>query len=134
MTHYEIIKIKETGKIDLSDEYAYDVGLIEGSYFLVEFDTGLKEVRLERVAFPGKKLAELELIMREKPGALARVSGILARHNANIMFNESEELSPHEAALIAVIDISKMDTSIKHLKKELVELDDVKEITLKPLE
>ncbi len=134
MTHYEIVKIKETGQISLPQEYAYDLGMVEDSYFLVEIDTGLKEVRLERVAFPGKKLVELEMIMRERPGVLAMVSAILARYKANIMFNESEELSPREAAFVAVMDVSKLTITVDELREKLSRLSDVKEIVLKPLE
>jgi len=53
MRYYEIIKVKETGRIELPIEHAYEIGLVRDAYFLVEIDTDLKEIHLERIALPG---------------------------------------------------------------------------------
>lgn len=39
MRHYEILKIKENGKVEIPLEWAYEVGLVKDAYFLVEIDT-----------------------------------------------------------------------------------------------
>lgn len=135
MRHYEIIKIKEDGKVTIPLEFAYEVGLLKDAYFLVEIDTDLKELHLERVALPGKKLVEIELVVEDKPGVLAKISGVLGRNRANILFSEAEELEGIGlAAIIAVIDVSEMKISLEELKAELENVEEVKEITLKALE
>ncbi|HIP89216.1 MAG TPA: ACT domain-containing protein [Thermococcus paralvinellae] len=135
MRHYEIVKIKENGKIEIPLEFAYEIGLVKDSYFLIEIDTDLKEMHLERVALPGKKLVEIELIVEDKPGVLAKISGTLGRNNVNILFSETEELENIGlAAIVAVVDVSEMKISLEELKKELSKVEEVREITLKALE
>ncbi|MDD3492104.1 MAG: ACT domain-containing protein [Candidatus Thermoplasmatota archaeon] len=134
MTRYEIIKIRETGKIEVPPDYAFELGMVKGAYFLLELSLGMKEVRLEQVALPGKNLVEIELILQDKPGVLSTISGIFARHRVNILFNESEEISEKEAALVAVVDVSEMDTGLQELQEEIGGQEAVIDISVKELE
>jgi len=134
MTRYEIIKIRETGKIEVPPDYAFELGMVKGAYFLLELSLGIKEVRLEQVALPGKNLVEIELILQDKPGVLSTISGIFARHRVNILFNESEEISEKEAALVTVVDVSEMDTSLQELQEEIGGQEAVIDISVKELE
>ncbi len=135
MRHYEIVKVKENGRIEVPLEYAYEVGLVEGSYFLLEIDTDLKELHLERIALPGKRLVEVELVVEDKPGVLAKISGLFGRHGANILFSEAEELEGIGlAGIVAVVDVSGMSGTLEELEKELEALEVVREVTLRPLE
>ncbi|NJE43399.1 ACT domain-containing protein [Thermococcus sp. GR6] len=135
MRHYEIVRIKESGKVEIPLDYAYELGLVEGAYFLLEIDTDLNEVHMERIALPGKKLVEVELIVDDKPGVLAKISGLFGKHGANILFSESEELEGIElAGIVAVIDVSGMSGTLEELRGELEALKEVKEVVLRPLE
>ncbi|HDS59500.1 MAG TPA: ACT domain-containing protein [Thermoplasmatales archaeon] len=134
MTRYEIIKIRETGKIEVPPDYAFELGMVKGAYFLLELSLGIKEVRLEQVALPGKNLVEIELILQDKPGVLSTISGIFARHRVNILFNESEEISEKEAALVTVVDVSEMDTGLQELQEEIGGQEAVIDISVKELE
>jgi len=108
--------------------------MVKGAYFLLELSLGIKEVRLEQVALPGKNLVEIELILQDKPGVLSTISGIFARHRVNILFNESEEISEKEAALVTVVDVSEMDTSLQELQEEIGGQEAVIDISVKELE
>ncbi|WP_297093136.1 ACT domain-containing protein [Thermococcus sp.] len=135
MRHYEIVRIKENGKVELPPGYAYELGIVEGAYFLLEIDTDLNEVHMERIALPGKRLVEVELIVEDKPGVLAKISGLFGKHGANILFSEAEELEGIElAGIVAVIDVSGMSGTLEELRRELEELDVVREVILRPLE
>ena len=135
MRHYEIVRIKESGKIEIPLDYAYDLGLVEGAYFLIEIDTDLKELHAERVALPGKKLVEVELVVEDRPGVLAKISGLMGKHGANILFSESEELSAIGlAGIVAVIDVSGMNGTVEGLIGELRALPEVREATFRSLE
>ncbi|HDZ36546.1 MAG TPA: ACT domain-containing protein [Thermococcus sp.] len=135
MRHYEMVKIRENGKVEIPLEYAYEVGLVRGSYFLLEIDTDLKELHLERVALPGKKLVEVELVVEDRPGVLAKISGLFGRQGANILFSEAEELEGIGlAGIVVVIDVSGMSGTLEELRGELESLDVVREVTLRPLD
>lgn len=135
MRHYEIVKIREDGKVEIPPDYAYEVGLVKGSYFLLEIDTDLNELHMERVALPGKKLVEVELVVEDKPGVLAKISGLFGRQGANILFSEAEELEGIGlAGIVAVIDVSGMSGTLEELRTELESLDVVREVFLRPLD
>ena len=120
MRHYELIKIKEDGKLELPLELAYELGLVKGAYFLVEVDTNLKEAHLERVALPGKKLIEVELVVEDRPGVLSKVSGLLGKHGINI--------------LVTIVDVSGSRISLEELEKGLMKVEEVKELKLREIE
>ncbi|MCD6524615.1 MAG: ACT domain-containing protein [Thermococcus sp.] len=135
MRHYELIKVKEDGKLELPLELAYELGLVKGAYFLVEVDTDLKEAHLERVALPGKKLVEAELVVEDRPGVLSKVSGLLGKHGINILFSESEELVELGlSAIVTIVDVSGSRISLEELEKELMKVEEVKELKLREIE
>lgn len=135
MRHYEILKIKENGKVEIPLEWAYEVGLVKDAYFLVEIDTNLHEIHLERVALPGKELVEIELVVKDKPGVLAKITGTLGKHRINILFSEAEEMEQIGlGAIVAVVDVSQMDISKEELIAELQNIEEVMEVSLKEIE
>ncbi len=134
MTYYEIIKLKEEGKIDLPSDSAYDIGASEGAYFLLEVSPEVREARLERIALPGKELVEFEFVMRNRPGVISNISGRFADHNVNILFNETEEVNSEQGILITVIDVSQMDTSLEKLKEEISSSEDIIDLSVKELD
>ncbi len=131
MTYYDIIQIKEDGKLELTPQSAHDIGLTKGTYFLIEISPEVDEARLEKIALPGTKLCELEFVVKNQPGVLSKISGEFARHNVNIMFNESEDVNSEEAVLVAVVDVAKMDYTHEELEKNLSKMEEVLKVKLK---
>ncbi len=135
LRHYELVRVKEDGKLELPKDLAYELGLVKGAYFLVEVDTDLKEAHLERVALPGKRLVEVELVVEDRPGVLAKVSGLFGRYGINILFNESEELNELGlAAIVAIIDVSGSRVSLEELERALLELGEVRELKMREVD
>jgi len=134
MTHYEIIKIKKDGEVEFPEDASYEIGVVKGSYFLLEISPEMKEARLEQIALPGKNLVEVELVVKDEPGVLSAISGVFAKHDVNIQFNESEEISSGEAILILVLDCSRMDIGLNELKGKLSKRDDVLDISVKAVD
>ncbi|NJE25534.1 ACT domain-containing protein [Thermococcus sp. MV5] len=134
MRHYEILKIEENGKVEIPLEWAYEVGLVKDAYFLVEIDTELNEVHMERIALPGKQLVEIELVVKDQPGVLAKITGLLGRHRINILFSEAEEMEQIGlGAIVAVVDVSQADIALDRLLKELQVIEEVMEVSLKEI-
>ncbi|AEH24319.1 ACT domain-containing protein [Pyrococcus yayanosii] len=129
MRRYLIVRVKEDGKLELPLDVAYEVGLVKGAYFLVEADTDIKEMHIERIALPGKELVEIELVIEDKPGVLAKVSGALGRLGVNILFNEAEELETLGlSAFVAIVDVSGSKVTPEELEKVLGSIEEVKEV------
>ena len=134
MTHYEIIKVEEDGKIKFPSDSSVKIGVVKGAYFLLEVSPYLNEMRLERVALPGKNLAEIEFRLKNEPGVLSKISSIFARHKVNILFNESEEINEEEAVLVAVVDINDMDITLEKLQEKAFVQDIVLDMSVKKLD
>jgi len=134
MTRYEIIKIKEDGKITFPSDCTVQIGAVKGAYFLLEISPDLNEARLERVALPGKNLAEIEFRLKDEPGVLSTISSIFARHRVNILFNESEEINEEEAVLVSVVDTNEMDITLEQLQEEASAQDAVLDMSIKKLD
>ncbi len=130
MTHYEIIRLEEDGKIELPSNSAYELGASKGAYFLLEVSPEIKEARLERVALPDKELVEFEFILKNEPGVLSTISGIFAEHNVNIMFNETEDVNSEQGILISIIDVNNMDVDLDELIEEVNKPDEVIEVSV----
>ncbi|USH00936.1 ACT domain-containing protein [Thermococcus argininiproducens] len=128
------LKIEENGKVEIPLEWAYEVGLVKDAYFLVEIDTELNEVHMERIALPGKQLVEIELVVKDQPGVLAKITGLLGRHRINILFSEAEEMEQIGlGAIVAVVDVSQADITLDRLLKELQVIEEVMEVSLKEI-
>ncbi len=135
MRRYELVKIKETGILTIPNDFAYDIGLVEGAYFLVEINPDIKEANIERVALPGKNLYELEITAEDKPGVLSKINGLLGRYRVNIAFSEGEEIRGTDvSAIVCVIDTSKMTISADELESEITKVKEVREVYLKSIE
>ncbi len=135
MRRYDIVKVTENGLLRLPDDFAYDIGLVAGAYFLVEINPQIKEANIERVALPGKNLYELEITAEDKPGVLSKIHGVLGRYRVNIAFSEGEEIKGTDsAAIVSVIDVSKMDISMEALRKEVSKVREVEEVFLKRID
>ena len=135
MRVYDIIKIQDNGVIQIPEDIAMEIGIVKGAYFLMEANERSKEISFERIAVPGKNLAELTVILVDKPGALADVALELGNSNINILFNESDEIeSTNLSALVALLDISQATISIADLKTHLKKTKMVREVEIRKIE
>lgn len=132
---YDIIKIQENGVIRLPEEIATEVGIVKGAYLLVEADERSKELSFERIAVPGKDLAEITFILEDKPGTLADIALELGNNNINILFNEADEIRfSNLSALIAIVDMSKAKISVDKLKSHFKQMKVVREVDIRQIE
>ena len=135
MRVYDIIKIQENGIIEIPEDIAVEIGVVKGAYFLVEANERSKEISFERIAVPGKNLAELTLILEDRPGSLADVALELGNNNINILFNESDEIeSTNLAALVALLDISQSRIPIEEIRNHLKQMKVVREVQIRKIE
>ena len=135
MRTYDLIKIKSKGLIELPEDIALELGIVEGAYLLAEIDERTKEISFERIALPGKNLVEIEAVLEDKPGVLAKIASELGKRNINILFNESDELEyGNLSALVVIVDISKSKIPLEKLEKHLSAMEFVKELEVRKID
>jgi acetolactate synthase-1/3 small subunit len=134
MRVYDIIKIEENGIIKLPDDVTTEIGIVKGAYFLVEANERSKELTFERIAVPGKNLAEITLVLQDKPGVLADVALELGNANINILFNESDEIRfSNLSALLAIVDMSRSRIPVEELKSHFEKMKVVKKVEIRQI-
>jgi len=135
MRTYDLIKIRSNGVIELPEDVAFELGIIEGAYLLAEIDEKDKEISFERIALPGKDLIEIDAVLEDKPGVLAKIASELGKRNMNILFNEADEIEYEKlSALVIIADISKSKISLEELEKNMRAMKFVKELEIKKID
>jgi len=135
MRAYDLIKIKNRGIIELPEDIALELGIVDGAYLLAEIDERAKEISFERVALPGKDLVEINAVLEDKPGVLAKIASEFGKRDINILFNESDEVGyGNLSALVVIVDISKSKISLEKLEKHLKSMEFVKELEIKKID
>jgi predicted amino acid-binding ACT domain protein len=127
--NYWIVKVKgET--LELPKDLSEILRVQSGAYVLIEADSRTREAVITKLASSGVKLVEMNLLMKNVPGAMAKVDTLLGTHNVNIIYAEGEmvEDEPNLYTSVKMLDICKADIEIKDLKKELETLDETLEV------
>lgn len=131
MKNYWIVKVAgET--LDLPKELSELLRIQSGAYILIEADTRTREAVITKLASSGVKLVEMNLLMRNVPGAMAKVDTLLGNHNINIIYAEGEMVddNPKLYTSVKMLDMCNADLSPVVLEEELRALDEIMEIKL----
>ncbi len=129
MKNYWIVKLK--GEIlELPKELSEILRIQSGAYVLIEADSRTREAVVTKLASSGVKLVEMNLLMKNVPGAMAKVDTLLGNHNVNIIYAEGEmvEDEPELYTSVKMLDICKAKIRIEDLKKELESLNETFEV------
>jgi len=130
MKNYWIVKVEDEA-LNLPKELSEILRIQSGAYILIEADTRTREAVITRLAPSGVKLVEMNLLMKNIPGAMAKVDTLLGEHNVNIIYAEGEmvEDEPNLYTSVKMLDLCNADTEITTLKENLKALDEVLEAT-----
>ncbi|MBU7031648.1 MAG: hypothetical protein HXS53_03880 [Theionarchaea archaeon] len=129
MKNYWIVKV-EGGSLTLPQELVDILRIQSGAYVLIEADSRSREAVLTRLAPSGVELVEMNLMMRNVPGAMAKVDTLLGGCNVNIIYAEGEmvEDEPDLYTSVKMLDIRNTAVSIEELEKKLTSLEEVMDV------
>ncbi|MBU7014799.1 MAG: hypothetical protein HXS52_01540 [Theionarchaea archaeon] len=129
MKNYWIVKVKGKSLI-LPQELSEILRIDSGAYVLIEADTRSREAVITKLASSGVKLVEMNLLMKNVPGAMAKVDSMLGTHNINIIYAEGEmvEDDPGLYTSVKMLDMCTADVVSSELERELKSLPEIVEI------
>jgi len=123
MRNFNITKIDSKGRVLIPFHIREYLGLEEGMELMV-VNNGNKELKIFPL-FKGK-CAEVKVLIKDSPGALAKTSEVFAKHKADILMSQSKTLEKGKLAeWSAILDISECD-NLKKLKDDIKSLKIVK--------
>ncbi|MCD6127303.1 MAG: hypothetical protein J7J21_02875 [Methanomicrobia archaeon] len=126
MKEYHIVKVKGD-TIKFPEEVSKVLELDKYEYLLIETDVDEKESVITPLAAKGTELVEINLILKNVPGANAKVDLFLGENLINILYNEGEMIDEEKSSAVRLVDISKSKLTVEDIRKHLKELDVVKE-------
>ncbi|MBU7017195.1 MAG: hypothetical protein HXS44_06765 [Theionarchaea archaeon] len=130
MKNYWIVKV-EGETLSLPRELSDLLRVQSGAYVLIEADTRTREAVITRLAPSGVKLVEMNLLMKNVPGAMAKVDTMLGEHNINIIYAEGEmvEDEPELYTSVKMLDMCNADVDVDTLEENVKSMGEVMEVT-----
>jgi ACT domain-containing protein len=100
---------------------------------IADFDK--REIIVSPIATKPEAVYELDLNLVDKPGSLAAVTGVLAKHKADIIASKCASIARgEEASCTLIVDMSMSDVDADSIKRELEELEVVIQVRLRKFE
>lgn len=129
MKNYWIVKV-EAETLSLPKELSEMLRIQSGVYVLIEADSRTREAVITRLAPSGVKLVEMNLLMRNVPGAMAKVDTLLGEHSINIIYAEGEmvEDEPELYTSVKMLDMCNADFDVEDLEEKLKTMDEVMKV------
>ena len=126
MKKYSIVRLKEN-KIGFPEDVFEALELEKCEYILIETDPDEKEAVISPLAAKGSDLVEINLILKNIPGASAKVDLFLGENLINILYEEGEMIDDDKSTNVRLVDISKSKLTVEDIKKHLKDLDVIEE-------
>lgn len=124
--NFNIVRIDSKGRIIIPFHIRDYLGLKEGTELIVS-NNGRKELKI----FPLlENTAQVEILLSDTPGSLAKILDVLTAHNADILMSTSKTIERGKMAeWVAILDISECK-SVKSIESELNSLDVAKKVKM----
>src|SRR3989338_1478691 len=102
--NFNIVRIDSKGRIIIPFHIRDYLGLKEGTELIVS-NNGRKELKI----FPLlENTAQVEILLSDTPGSLAKILDVLTTHNADILMSTSKTIERGKMAeWVAILDISE---------------------------
>jgi hypothetical protein len=96
-------------------------------------DSETKEIRITPIGLKSdKNLVKIRVLMKDTPGALAKILDIFAEEEINLMYSEAVIIEKDKSAVWSAISENPRDTD--RLRNILMEKGEVLEVNFSPLD
>ena len=125
MKGMNIVKIDSKGRVLVPSHLRKLMNIVEGSEVIVVKDQD--ELKLFPL-YRGMN-AKLKLILKDMPGALSSVSGIIAKHKCNIIVSSSVPIEKNLSEWSAILEAKEIE-NLPKLKKSLLDSEFVERVKM----
>ncbi len=131
----DVVKVDSKGRITIPQAVREALGVEPGMLMALIADFDKKEIIVSPIATKPEAVYELDLNLVDKPGSLAAVTGVLAKHKADIIASKCASIARgEEASCTIIVDMSMSDVDADSIKRELEELEVVIQVRLRKFE
>ncbi|MFX0103932.1 MAG: hypothetical protein ACFE75_00380 [Candidatus Hodarchaeota archaeon] len=133
MKDVKIITIDNRGRIVLPLVTRKNLGLTTNSQLMLVSDSETKEIRITPIGLKDEgNLIKLKIIMKDIPGALAKLVDIFAEENLSLVYSEAVIIEKDKTAVWTAI--SESPKSIENFRNTLVEKGEALKVDVFPLD
>lgn len=131
-----LVKVDSKGRITIPQAIREAIGIEKGMVMLIIGDIDRKEIYITPVSARGDgDIYYMELTLKDRPGALAKVTSLLADKGIDIIANRcAAVIRGEEGFCVIVADFSKASTRPERVREELEMLDVVIQAKVKRFE
>ncbi|MFN4046030.1 MAG: AbrB/MazE/SpoVT family DNA-binding domain-containing protein [Acidilobaceae archaeon] len=131
----EIVKVDSKGRITIPQTMREALGIEPGMVMAIIADFDKREIIVSPITGKGEMIYELDLYLVDRPGSLASVTDVLAKHKADIVASKCASIARgEEAGCTIIVDMSMADTDVETIRRELEDLDAVIQVRVKKFE
>lgn len=131
----EIIKMDPKGRITIPQAMREALEIRPGMLMVLIADADKREIIMSPVMSSGESIYEFDVILTDKPGSLAAVTSIFAKHKGDIVASKCASITRgEEANCIFVVDMSISPSSTEDLRRELESLNSVIQVKVRKFE
>lgn len=131
----DVVKVDSKGRITIPQAVREALGVEPGMLMALIADFDKREIIVSPIATKPEAVYELDLNLVDKPGSLAAVTGVLAKHKADIIASKCASIARgEEASCTLIVDMSMSDVDADSIKRELEELEVVIQVRLRKFE
>jgi len=131
----DVVKVDSKGRITIPQAVREALGVEPGMLMALIADFDKREIIVSPIATKPEAVYELDLNLVDKPGSLAAVTGVLAKHKADIIASKCASIARgEEASCTIIVDMSMSDVDVDSIKRELEELEAVIQVRLRKFE
>ncbi len=130
-----LVKVDSKGRITIPQTMRENLGIEPGMLVVLLADSEKKEILISPILTEGAKVIELNIDLKDEPGALARLIDKMAEYKIDIITNKCMSITrKEEGECTFIVDVSQSAIDIEKLKSELESVDIVTQVRLRRFE
>ncbi|GBF09346.1 hypothetical protein apy_10710 [Aeropyrum pernix] len=130
-----LVKVDSKGRVTIPQSIRSALGIEPGMVVLLIGDVDKRELIATPITSRSESIYVIDATLRDRPGALAAVTEVLARHKIDIVASKCASIvRGEEGGCTIIADFSRADIDPEDLKRELERLDVVFHVIMRRLE
>ncbi len=135
MKQTALVKVDSKGRITIPLTMREAIGIEPGMLMAIIADIDKKEIIVTPIFTNKGEIYEIEVVLVDRPGAMAKVTDALARENVDIIASRcTTVMRGVEGSCIMIVDLSRSRVDVDKLRDILTQIDVVTQVKIKKFE
>ncbi len=130
-----LVKVDSKGRITIPLSIRNALGIETGMMMLLIGDVDRREIIATPITTKSESIYEIDVTLKDRPGALAAVADTLAKHGVDIVASKCTSIiRGEEGGCTIIADFSRSDVDHEEIRRKLEVLDVVFRVIIRKFE